>query len=68
MFGKQKNPMQTMIGGMAKLSMITRRNVFYNDLIKKMMRSEIWKAADKTSVPQPMFARSEAEARLFLVR
>ena len=27
--------MQTMIGGMAKLSMITRRNVFYNDLMKK---------------------------------
>ena len=35
MFGKQKNPMQTMIGGMAKLSLITRRNVFYDDLIKK---------------------------------
>ena len=35
MFGKQKNPMQTMIGGMAKLSLITRRNLFYDDLIKK---------------------------------
>ena len=35
LLGKQKNPMQTMIGGMAKLSMITRRNVFYDDLIKK---------------------------------
>ena len=27
--------MQTMIGGMAKLSLITRRNLFYDDLIKK---------------------------------
>ena len=35
LFGKQKNPMQTMIGGMAKLSLITRRNLFYDDLIKK---------------------------------
>ena len=67
LFGKQQNPMQTMIGGMAKLSMITRRNVFYNDLMKKSDEmAEIWKAADdKLSVPEPMFARSEAEARLF---
>ena len=59
--------MQTMIGGMAKLSMITRRNVFYNDLMKKSDEmATIWKAADdKLSVPEPMFARSEEEARLF---
>ena len=67
LFGKQKNPMQTMIGGMAKLSLITRRNLFYDDLIKK--NDEVvanWTAAaDKTTVPQPMFARSEAEARQF---
>ena len=67
LFGKQKNPMQTMIGGMAKLSLITRRNLFYDDLIKK--NDEVvanWSAAaDKTTVPQPMFARSEAEARQF---
>jgi len=67
LFGKQKNPMQTMIGGMAKLSLITRRNLFYDDLIKK--NDEIvtaWRAAaDKTTVSQPMFARSEAEARAF---
>ena len=67
LFGKQKNPMQTMIGGMAKLSMITRRNLFYDDLIKK--NDEVitnWTAAvDKTTVPQPMFARSESEARAF---
>jgi hypothetical protein len=67
LFGKQKNPMQTMIGGMAKLSLITRRNLFYDDLIKK--NEEVvanWTAAvDKQTVPQPMFARSEAEARAF---
>ena len=67
LFGKQKNPMQTMIGGMAKLSLITRRNLFYDDLIKK--NDEVvtaWRAAaDKTTVSQPMFARSEAEARAF---
>ncbi len=69
MFGKQKNPMQTMIGGMAKLSLITRRNLFYDDLIKKNDEvSEVWRnATDKNSVSQPMFARSEAEARAFLV-
>jgi hypothetical protein len=67
LLGKQTNPMQTMIGGMAKLSMITRRNVFYNDLMKKSDEmATIWKAADdKLSVPEPMFARSEEEARLF---
>jgi hypothetical protein len=67
LLGKQNNPMQTMIGGMAKLSMITRRNVFYNDLMKKSDEmAKIWKAADdKLSVGEPMFARSEAEARLF---
>jgi hypothetical protein len=67
LFGKQKNPMQTMIGGMAKLSLITRRNLFYDDLIKKNDEvSEVWRnATDKQSVAQPMFARSEAEARAF---
>ena len=67
LFGKQKNPMQTMIGGMAKLSLITRRNLFYDDLIKK--NDEVitnWTAAvDKTTVPQPMFAKTDAEARSF---
>ena len=67
LFGKQKNPMQTMIGGMAKLSLITRRNLFYDDLIKKNDEvSEVFRnATDKQSVAQPMFARSEAEARAF---
>ena len=67
LFGKQKNPMQTMIGGMAKLSLITRRNLFYDDLIKKNdeVVANFRNATDKTTVAQPMFARSEAEARAF---
>jgi hypothetical protein len=67
LLGKHSNPMQTMIGGMAKLSMITRRNVFYNDMMKKSDEmAALWKAApDKLNTPEPMFARSEEEARMF---
>jgi len=57
LLGKQKNPMQTMLGGMAKLSLITRRNVFFNDLIKK---SDELKAAGQL----PMFTKNQDEARL----
>jgi hypothetical protein len=57
LLGKQKNPMQTMLGGMAKLSLITRRNVFFNDLITK---SDELKAAGQL----PMFAKTQDEARL----
>ena len=32
---KIQNPMITMMSGMAKLSMITRRNVLYKDIFKK---------------------------------
>ena len=35
LLGKQANPMQTILGGTAKLSMITRRNLFFQDLIAK---------------------------------
>jgi hypothetical protein len=67
LLGKHSNPMQTMIGGMAKLSMITRRNVFYNDMMKKSDEmAALWKTApDKLNTPEPMFARSEEEARMF---
>ena len=39
LLGKQNNPMQTILGGTAKLSMITRRNLFFQDLIRKKMMS-----------------------------
>jgi hypothetical protein len=70
LFGRNTNPMITMMSGMAKLSMITRRNVFYKDVFKKNEEviANYMAAADKTTVPQPMFARTEDEARLFFGR
>ena len=35
LLGKSNNPMQTILAGTAKLSMIVRRNVFFKDLMKK---------------------------------
>jgi hypothetical protein len=49
--------MQTILGGTAKLSMITRRNLFFQDLNKK--NEELIAAGKK-----PMFAKSNDEARL----
>ena len=55
LFGKNQNPMQTMLGGMAKLSLLTRRNVFFKDLLKK---SDELTAAGK----RPMFVETYEEA------
>jgi len=55
LLGKHKNPMQTILGGTAKLSMIVRRNVFFKNLMKK---NEELVAAGK----RPMFTQSEDEA------
>ena len=57
LLGKQANPMQAILGGTAKLSMIVRRNEFFENLIKT---SDELKAAGKT----PMFAKTQDEARL----
>ena len=35
LLGKTKNPMQTILGGTARLSLITRRNQFFQDLVEK---------------------------------
>ena len=35
LLGKTKNPMQTILGGTARLSLITRRNEFFQDLVSK---------------------------------
>ena len=62
LFGKQRNPMQTIIGATAKLSMLTRRNMFYKDLLKK--NEELAQAYfDGKSTVKPFLARSEDEAR-----
>ena len=55
LLGKHKNPMQTILGGTAKLSMIVRRNVFFKDLMKK--NDELMRAGK-----MPMFVRNEDEA------
>ncbi len=55
LLGKHKNPMQTILGGTAKLSMIVRRNVFFKNLMKK---NEELVAGGK----RPMFTQSEDEA------
>ena len=57
LLGKQQNPMQTILGGTAKLSMITRRNLFFQDLITK--NKELVAAGKK-----PMFVETADEARL----
>ena len=55
LLGKQKNPMQTILAGTAKLSMIVRRNVFFKNLMKK--NDELIAAGKR-----PMFTKSEDEA------
>ncbi len=62
LFGKQRNPMQTVIGATAKLSMLTRRNMFYRDLLKKNDEvAELFRSGQ--SNVKPFLARSEEEAR-----
>jgi hypothetical protein len=62
LFGKQRNPMQTIIGATAKLSMLTRRNMFYRDLLKKNDEvAELYRSGQ--SKTKPFLARSEDEAR-----
>ena len=69
LLGKQRNPMQTILGGMAKLSLVAQRNIFFrnvfnkNDELLALAEKEI-KATGKTDV-MPMFAKSEDEARAF---
>ena len=55
LLGEQKNPMQTILAGTSRLSLITRRNEFFDDLVKQS-------DADKASGKRGMFYDSEAEA------
>ena len=61
LLGKTKNPMQTILAGTSKLSLITRRNEFFDDLIKK---SDQLKSEGKL----PMFAENEEEALMLFGR
>ena len=69
LLGRQQNPMQTILGGMAKLSLVAQRNIFFRNVFDKneellnLAQKEI-KATGKTDI-MPMFAKSEDEARAF---
>ena len=55
LLGKNKNPMQSILAGMSKLSMITQRNIFFRNLLNK---SNELKASGKPG----MFYKTEEEA------
>ena len=61
LLGKHNNPMQTILAGTAKLSMIVIRNVFFKNLMTK--NDELVRAGK-----MPMFVRSEDEALLAIAR
>ena len=55
LLGKNKNPMQAILGGMAKLSMITQRNIFFRNILKKSNELQ-------TAKKPAMFYKTEEEA------
>ena len=69
LLGRQQNPMQTILGGMSKLSLVAQRNIFFRNVFNKneellKLAEKAAKATGKTDV-MPMFAKSEDEARAF---
>ena len=69
LLGKQRNPMQTILAGMSKLSLVAQRNIFFRNIFDKneellAKATEQVKTTGKTDV-MPMFARNENEARSF---
>lgn len=70
LFGKISDPMQTMLAGTNRLSMIGRRNEFFNDLVKAdevliPKRDEFLKANPGKALPRELrgfFRETEAEA------
>ena len=55
LLGKTKNPMQTILGGTSRLSLITRRNEFFDNLIK--VNDNLIKAGKK-----PFLVKTQTEA------
>ena len=45
LLGKQQNPMQTILGGMSKLSLVAQRNIFFRNVFDK--NEELLKLAEK---------------------
>jgi len=69
LLGKQFNPMQTILGGTAKLSMIAQRNIFFRNIYSK--NEELLTKAAKdieatgTTEVKPMFVKSREDAVRF---
>ena len=55
LLGEQKNPMQTILAGTSRLSLVARRNEFFDDLVKQSN-------ADKAAGKRGMFYDTEQEA------
>ena len=69
LLGKQYNPMQTILGGTAKLSMLAQRNIFFRNIYDKN-EELLTKAAKEieatgTTEVKPMFVKSRSEANYF---
>jgi hypothetical protein len=69
LLGKQRNPMQTILAGMSKLSLVAQRNIFFRNIFDKNeeLLTKAAKEVEQTGKTDimPMFARSESEARSF---
>ena len=64
LLGKQRNPMQTILAGMSKLSMIAQRNIFFRNLFDKNEELLAKATAEVETLGKtdilPIFARSES--------
>ena len=69
LLGKQRNPMQTILAGMSKLSMIAQRNIFFRNLFDKNEELLARANAEVQTLGQtdimPIIARNETEAQSF---
>jgi hypothetical protein len=61
LLGKQRNPMQTILGGMAKLSMVAQRNIFFRNLFNK--NEELLTLSKTDNDIMPMFTPNENQAQ-----
>ena len=69
LLGRQQNPMQTILGGMAKLSLVAQRNIFFRNVFNKNeeLLTKAAKQMEDTGNTDimPMFTKSEDQARQF---
>ena len=68
LLGKQQNPMQTILGGMSKLSLVAQRNIFFRNVFDK--NEELLKLATKKKLKRqarPMSCRCSPRVKMKLV-